>query len=92
MIETFKSRALGDLWSTGKTGRIDARMHGRIMRCLTLLNRARAAEDTNVAGYRFHALRGFNPTRFTLHVNGPWCITFEFRDGNAYTIDFEQYH
>ena len=37
-------------------------------------------------------LRGFNPTRYTVHVNGPWCITFEFRDGDAYAIDFEQYH
>jgi proteic killer suppression protein len=25
-------------------------------------------------------------------VNGPWCITFEFEDGDACRIDFEQYH
>jgi proteic killer suppression protein len=25
-------------------------------------------------------------------VNGPWCITFEFEDGDAYRVDFEQYH
>jgi proteic killer suppression protein len=25
-------------------------------------------------------------------VNGPWCITFEFEDGDAFRIDFEQYH
>jgi hypothetical protein len=23
---------------------------------------------------------------------GPWCITFEFEDGDACRIDFEQYH
>ena len=38
------------------------------------------------------ALRGFKPTRFSVHVNGPWCIAFEFEDGDAYRIDFEQYH
>ena len=24
-------------------------------------------------------------------MNGPFCITFEFRDGDAYAVDFEQY-
>ena len=39
-----------------------------------------------------HALRGFKPTRYSVHVNGPWCITFEFQDGDAYHVDLEQYH
>ena len=38
------------------------------------------------------AAKGHNPTRTTVHVNGPWCITFDFRDGDAYVLDFEQYH
>jgi proteic killer suppression protein len=25
-------------------------------------------------------------------VNGPWCITFEFEFGDAWRVDFEQYH
>ena len=29
---------------------------------------------------------------FRVDVNGPWCITFEFADGDAYLVDFEQYH
>lgn len=46
----------------------------------------------NLPGFDFHALRGFEPTRYTVHVNGPWCVTFEFRDGDAFAVDFEQYH
>ena len=45
-----------------------------------------------IANVDFHALRGHQPTRYTVHVNGPWCITFEFEDGDAYRVDFEQYH
>jgi len=30
--------------------------------------------------------------RYTIHVNGPWCITFEFQDGDAYRVDLKQYH
>jgi proteic killer suppression protein len=44
----------------------------------------------NVPGFDFHALRGA-PLRYTVHVNGPWCITFEFEEGDAFRVDFEQY-
>jgi hypothetical protein len=44
----------------------------------------------NLPGFNFHALRGFVPTRYTVHVNGPWCITFEFDAGDALRVDFEQ--
>jgi hypothetical protein len=27
-----------------------------------------------------------------LHVNGPWCITFEWIDGEALRVNLEQYH
>ena len=37
----------------------------------------------NLPGFNFHALRGFVPTRYTVHVNGPWCITFEFDAGDV---------
>ena len=37
-------------------------------------------------------LKGFVPVRYTVHVNGPWCITFEFDAGDALRVDYEQYH
>lgn len=49
-------------------------------------------EEINFPGFNFHALSSFFPTRYTVDVNGPWCITFEFREGDAYGLDFEQYH
>ena len=32
------------------------------------------------------------PQRYTIHLNGPWCITFEWADGTAIRVDLEQYH
>ena len=46
----------------------------------------------NIPGFNFHALGGFVPTRYTVHINGPWCLTFEFDAGDALRVDFEQYH
>jgi proteic killer suppression protein len=92
MIKSFRNKALAALWETGKTGKIDAKMHRRILARLTSLDAAGKPEDMNIVGYDFHSLRGFDPTRYTVHVNGPWSITFEFLDGDAYRVDFEQYH
>jgi toxin HigB-1 len=92
VIKTFRSAALADLWSRGSTAKIDARMHKRIVVRLDRLNAVAAPEQMNLPGFNFHALKGFVPTRYTVHVNGPWCITFEFDSGNAVRVDFEQYH
>ena len=76
----------------GKTNKIDRRFHKRILGRLDLLEQALAPEDMNVVGFNFHTLLGITPTRYSTHINGPWCITFEFEDGDAFRIDFEQYH
>ncbi|MBX9904936.1 MAG: type II toxin-antitoxin system RelE/ParE family toxin [Burkholderiales bacterium] len=30
--------------------------------------------------------------RSTIWVNGNWRVTFEFKDGHAYVLDYEDYH
>jgi toxin HigB-1 len=92
VIRSFKNKGLAELWESGRTRRIDVKMHPRILRRLDRLDVAARSDEMNVPGFDFHALRGFNPTRYSVHVNGPWCITFEFQEGDAYRVDFEQYH
>jgi proteic killer suppression protein len=91
MIKSFRHKELASLFETGKS-RIDARMHRRILVRLDRLQLAQRPEDMNLPGFDFHALQGFSPTRYTVHVNGPWCITFEFDGADAARVDFEQYH
>ena len=91
IIRCFANKQLKALWETGRS-KIDKRMHNRILRRLDFLDAATAPEDMNLPGFDFHVLRGHTPIRFTVHVNGPWCITFEFRDGDAHVLDYEQYH
>ena len=67
-------------------------MHKRILIRLDRLNVATLPAEMDLPGFDFHALRGFVPTRYSVHINGPWCITFEFADGDAFRVDFEQYH
>ncbi|MSO66486.1 MAG: plasmid maintenance system killer [Pseudolabrys sp.] len=92
MIATFRSKALADLWAKGRTAKIDVKMRQRILIRLDRLNAATAPAQMNLPGFDYHALKGFVPTRYSVHVNGPWCITFESDSGDALRVDFEQYH
>jgi len=92
MIRSFLHKGLSELWETGKTAKIDARLHERILIRLDRLDAATAPAEMNLPGFDFHALKGFTPTRYTIHVNGPWCITFEFDATDARRGNFEQYH
>jgi len=92
VIRSFRSKGLVELWEKGRTGKIDAKMQERILRRLDRLDVIIRPEEMNIPGFDFHALRGFKPPRYSVHVNGPWCITFEFADGDAYRVDFEQHH
>jgi proteic killer suppression protein len=78
MIKSFRHKALGELWATGRSAKLDARMQGRILERLDALDAAETPEDMNIPGFDFHALKG-KPKRYTVHVNGPWCITFELK-------------
>jgi toxin HigB-1 len=92
VIRSFRNKGLAELWERGRTGKIDAKMHERILRRLDRLDVIARPEEMNIPGFDFHPLRGFQPTRYSVHINGPWCITFEFEDDEACRIDLEQYH
>lgn len=92
MIKSWKHKGLRELFETGRAAKIQTNFHERIIRRLDALNLATKPEAMNLPGNDFHALKGFRPTRYTVHVNGPWCITFEFDGTDAAKVDFEQYH
>jgi toxin HigB-1 len=39
-----------------------------------------------------HKLKGDRRNQWTMTVNGPWRICFEFRDGEAYEVEIVDYH
>lgn len=92
MIRSFRHKGLAELWEKGSSARVDRKLQDRILLRLDALEAAAEAADMNVPGFDFHALRGPKPVRYTVHVNGPWCLTFEFADGDAIKVDLEQYH
>lgn len=59
---------------------------------LAALDTAHVIDDMDVPGWRLHPLKAAMAGRWSVTVNGNWRMTFEFRDGNAYVLDYEDYH
>lgn len=59
---------------------------------LAALDTARVIDDMDVPGFQLHPLKGAMRGRWSISVSGNWRLTFEFKDGNAYVLDYEDYH
>jgi antitoxin HigA-1 len=91
MIRSFKHKGLAELFERGRSRRVRQDLQGRCWRRLEALDHAESLTDLHIPGFNFHGLQGV-PTRYSIHVNGPWCITFEWEEGDALRVDLEQYH
>jgi proteic killer suppression protein len=92
MIKSFRGKGAGELFAHGTSSKVSKTLHARAIRILDALHQAEKPSDMNVPGWDFHPLKGPGPTRYSVHINGPWCVTFEIEDGHAVRVDIEQYH
>ncbi|MCG8276761.1 type II toxin-antitoxin system RelE/ParE family toxin [Stenotrophomonas sp. NLF4-10] len=92
MIQSFRHKGLRSLFETGDTSGIQASHAKRLRLQLAALDTAQTIEDMDIPGFRLHALKGELKGRWSISVNGNWRITFEFKDGNAHVLDYEDYH
>jgi len=91
VIKSFRHKGLRELFETGKSRKVRPDLSARALRRLDALDAAALTSELNIPGFGFHALKG-RQKRYALWVNGPWRITFEWQDGDAYQVDLEQYH
>jgi proteic killer suppression protein len=91
MIRSFLHKGLAKLWNEHDPRGVRADLLDRVRARLTALNEVQDLRELSMPGWRLHQLHG-KPARFALAVNGPWRITFEWKDGDALFVDLEQYH
>ena len=91
MIRSFRHKGLAGLFLDNDPRKVRHDLIGRCRIRLRALHGARALRDLSVPGFDFHGLQG-KPKRYSIRVNGPWRITFEWIDRDAWRVDLEQYH
>ena len=92
MIKSFKHKGLQKFYETGSTSGVQPAHKKRLRLQLTALDTATCLDDMDIPGFGFHPLKGKRKGIWSIKVSGNWRITFKFEDGNAYIVNYEDYH
>lgn len=92
MIKSFKHKGLEEFFYTGNKKGIRPEHADKIARILDRLNAANHVMDMNYPGSYLHQLTGNLKGQFSVRVSGNWRIFFQFIDGDAYIVNYDDYH
>lgn len=92
MIGSIRHRGLRKFYETGSKAGVQASHVNRLRMLLTALDTAQQIGDMDVPGFRLHVLSGKSKDRWSTSVSGNWRLTIEFREGDVYLLDYEEYH
>lgn len=92
MIQSFRHKGLRRFHEAGSLGGIEPKRAKRLRMLLIALVTAQVIGDMEIAGFKLHPLKGSERGRWSIWVNGNWRVTFEFRDGQTYLLDYEDYY
>lgn len=92
MIKSFKHKGLKNYFESGTTRGIQAAHSKKLRLQLAALDTATFIDDMDIPGYQLHPLKGNRKGFWSISVSGNWRVTFEFSDGNAFILDYEDYH
>ena len=92
MIKSFMHKGLQRFFEKGSAVGIQAAHQLKIKMRLVALDTATCVDDMDLPGFRLHQLKGKKKGTWAIDVNKNWRITFEFTDGDAYVVNYEDYH
>ena len=92
MIKSFAHKGLERFFTTGSQTGIQARHVKRLRLALALLEQARCLEDMDAPGLRLHPLKGDRAGFWSVTIQANWRLIFRFEDGDAYVVDYLDYH
>lgn len=92
MIKSFKHKGIKLFFEKGDYSGIQAKHRNKLRMQLGALDTAQVIEDMDLPGYGLHKLKGDRKNSWSIIVNGNWRLTFEFYNGDAYIVNYEDYH
>ncbi len=92
MVESIRHKGLRLLFENENTSKLTPHLVGRIREILTLLDAVDTIEQMDIPGYRLHKLSGEYRDFHSVRVSANYRIIFRFVEGNAYDVDYIDYH
>ena len=92
MIKSFKHKGLEKFFLEGNAKGINQEHITKIRRILTQLDSAEYVNDMDLPDFKLHSLKGNRQEIWSVTVRANWRVTFMFDAGDAYILDYEDYH
>lgn len=92
MIRSFAAKGLEELFEKGRSSKVRQDLAKRVIQILDALHNAKSLNDLKLPGLRLHPDSRYKPVKWRVDVNGPWRITFEWHESDAYKVDLVQDH
>ncbi|MDZ4700926.1 MAG: type II toxin-antitoxin system RelE/ParE family toxin [Rhodothermales bacterium] len=92
MIQNFRHKGLRRFFDTGDGSKLNASHLKRIRLILSALNAATMVDAVAFPGSGLHPLKGDMKGFSAVSVSGNWRIVFRFENGDAYDVDYVDYH
>jgi toxin HigB-1 len=93
MIRSFRDRRTAALFEGHFVKGVDPRIARPARRKLRMVHAAHSlAELAAVPGNRLEALHRDRKGQHSIRINDQWRLCFVWRDGDAYEVEFADYH
>ena len=92
MIVSIQHKGLRLLWTKNDPSKLPQTHVRKIRILLTYLNSATGIADMDLPGGNLHQLKGDFKGFWSIMVSANYRLIFEFRDGDAYLVDYLDYH
>jgi toxin HigB-1 len=92
MIKSFRHKGLEDFFLNDVLKGIIPEHAAKLARILDRLDASLSVKDMNLPGFKLHKLTGKEKNIWSVGVNGNWRVTFYFEQGDAYVVDYLDYH
>ena len=92
MIKSFKHRGLEKLFLNGTKRGVQGKHVDKLEDILDMLDAAPLVKDMGFPGSALHPLKGQQKGYWSVKISGNWRVIFRFEDGDAYDVDYIDYH
>lgn len=92
MIKTIKHKGLKKLFTEGKTVGVQPDHADKLLFLMSHLDDAEVVDDMALPGANLHPLKHDLKGHWAVKVSGNRRMTFKFEDGDAYVVDYQDYH
>jgi proteic killer suppression protein len=92
VIKSFRHKGLQKFFFDGNKKGIQPKHAEKLADILDLLDATSEIQDMNFPGSDLHRLKGELEEFWAVRVSGNWRVIFRFEHGDAFEVDYIDYH